>query len=74
MKTLTLLLLPVIALSGCMTKSATKAIASLKDDPATLHVKVNGWGTVVEIFRSNPATNQPVSIDGDKINIGSEAR
>jgi archaellum component FlaG (FlaF/FlaG flagellin family) len=55
---------------GCFTRSTVKALSQLKDDPSTLHINVSGWGTVVDVTRSNPNTNQTVTVDGNKVVIG----
>ena len=64
MKTKLALLLPILALpllSGCASDGLAKVVRELKNDPATVDLKiVSPWGVGIDFHRSNPGfTNQP---------------
>lgn len=49
-----------LCLSGCVTgKGLAKALANLKDDPATVTLDITGWGVNIKVTRTNPNTNTP---------------
>jgi hypothetical protein len=50
-----LALLSLLTLSaGCGANSAAKAIKALGTDNASFVVRLNGWGTVLDVTRANP--------------------
>ena len=61
MKTIKFLSLTLLLLgsSGCATTMVKQAFKELKDDPASLVIDINGWGSVIRITRSNPLSNTP---------------
>lgn len=63
MKILPLLLLPLLA--GCSTTNITKLVGQLKGDPATVFVSVQSVYGTVRFIRSNPRTNESVTISPD---------
>lgn len=66
MKNLFLIALALLILPGCASSAASKVIKALGQDPATVSIRVNGWGTVIEVSRANPVIgmNSAVSTDG----------
>lgn len=52
-----LVLVIIVLFSGCSTASIMK---QLKDDHATVRLRVTGWGTVIELDRSNPQQTNAV--------------
>jgi hypothetical protein len=66
MKILLLTTLALLTLTGCASSAASKVIKALGNDPATVSVRVNGWGTVIEVSRANPVIgmNSTVATDG----------
>lgn len=66
MKLLLLATLAILTLTGCVSSAASKVIKALGNDPATASIRVNGWGTVIEVSRANPVIgmNSTVATDG----------
>jgi len=58
------LLLLVLGFSGC-----APDLRALADDRATLCLSFNGWGSTIEIMRSNPDTNTDVSVTCNRASI-----
>jgi hypothetical protein len=65
MKTLLLATLALLTLTGCVSSSTAKALKVIANDPATVSVRVNGWGTVIEINRANPVIGMSSAIATD---------
>jgi len=66
MKNLLALVFALALLPGCASSAASKVIKALGNDPATVAIRVNGWGTVIEVSRANPVLgmNSLIATDG----------
>jgi hypothetical protein len=62
MKTI-FLLLPLLC--GCSSTNITKLVGALKNDPATVCVNVSSVYGTVRFTRTNPRTNETVTVSPD---------
>ncbi len=60
-----LVLLSLLFSTGCASTAASKVLKALGNDPATVSVRVNGWGTVIEISRANPVLGMSSTVATD---------
>jgi hypothetical protein len=58
-----LLLLPLLA--GCSSTNITALVGALKDDPATVSVNVSSVYGTLRFIRTNPRTNETVTVSPD---------
>jgi len=61
----TILVLFCVVCSGCSSTNITKLVGALKNDPATVCVNVSSVYGTVRFTRTNPRTNETVTVSPD---------